>query len=233
MSDIVRYELDEDVAVVTFDDGKANVLAPDSIAALDEALDRAESEAKTLMIAGRPGRFSAGFDLSIMQGGTEAVRDLLGAGGALALRLFEFPTPVVLAVTGHALAMGAILLFGADLRIGTEGEFKVGLNEVAIGMPVPTFGVELARARLSKRHFTKAVSLAHIYDPDSAVDAGYLDEVARADDVVSVAVGHAHRLADSLNAAAFARTRINDRAAATAAIRAGLDDDLAAFTVER
>lgn len=233
MTDPVTYELDGDTAVLRFDDGKANVLSNASIRALDEALDRAEEEAAAVVLVGRPGRFSAGFDLSVMQGEPDGVRDLLGAGGELGVRLFAFPRPVVLGVTGHALAMGAILLLAADLRVGTQGEFKIGLNEVAIGMPVPSFGIELARWSLSKRHFTRAVSLATIYDPDGALDAGYLDEIARPDDLEAVAIERGHRLADGLNGAAFTMTRQLDRGAAAERIRDSISSDLESFTVNR
>jgi enoyl-CoA hydratase len=229
----VTCEIDDGVAVIRFDDGKANVLTPDSVGALNGALDQAESDAAAVALIGRPGRFSAGFDLSIMQSDPSGVRDLLGAGAELAVRLFGLPIPVVLGVTGHALAMGALLLLSADVRIGTEGEFKIGLNEVAIGMPVPRFGVELARARLTSREFTRSVSLATIYDPDGAVDAGYLDEVARSDDVAGVAVHQAKELAGRLNAPAFRATRENDRAERIDAIRTGLAADLSAFAVSQ
>jgi enoyl-CoA hydratase len=233
---IVTCEIDDGVAVIRFDDGKANVLSFDSIGALNVALDQAEAaaDAAAVAIIGRPGRFSAGFDLSVMQGGgAQGVRDLLGAGAELALRLFSSPVPVVLGVTGHALAMGALLLLSADVRVGTEGEFKIGLNEVAIGMPVPRFGVEFARARISSGQFTRAVSLATIYDPDGALDAGYLDEIARPDDVAEVAVHQAKELAGRLNGVAFRSTRQNDRAECADAIRTGLATDLAEFAVSQ
>jgi enoyl-CoA hydratase len=127
--------------------------------------------------------------------------------------------------------MGAILLLASDERIGTEGEFKIGLNEVAIGMPVPRFGVELARARLSPRHFPRAVGLAQIYDPDGAVEVGYLDEVARSDDVAEVAIQRAAGLAGSLNRVAFGMTRDNVSGELVARIRRELDEDLGAFKV--
>ena len=90
-----------------------------------------------MAIIGRPGKFSAGFDLSVMTAGPDQARDLLRAGADLALRIYTFPIPVVLGATGHALAMGAILLMAADVRIGADGPFKVGLPEVEIGMPLP------------------------------------------------------------------------------------------------
>jgi enoyl-CoA hydratase len=165
---------------LTMDDGKANALSFAMLDALNAGLDTAATAGKTVVIAGRPGRFSAGFDLSVMAAGGEDMLRLLRQGSATAERLLRFDTPVVLAVSGHALAMGALLCLSADYRLGVRGEFKIGLNEVAIGMTLPWFGVELARARLTATQFTQAVALARIYDPDAAVSAGYLDQAVDA-----------------------------------------------------
>jgi enoyl-CoA hydratase len=128
------------------------------------------------VIAGRPGKFSAGFDLSVMVQRNDDTMKLLRTGADMAARLMAFPTPVVLAVSGHALAMGAMLCLAADYRIGMRGNYKIGLNEASIGMTLPWFGVELARARLTTPHFSQSVGLARIYDADAAVVAGFLDE---------------------------------------------------------
>ena len=139
---------------------------------------------------------------------------------------------MVLGVTGHALAMGAILLLSADVRIGARGEFKIGLNEVAIGMPVPGFAVELARARLSPRHLTYAVNLATVYHPEGALASGYLDELADADQVEGASVARAQQLAEGLRPDAFRATRATLRDELTSRLRSSLQADLEAFTVE-
>ncbi|MEL7045097.1 MAG: enoyl-CoA hydratase-related protein, partial [Pseudomonadota bacterium] len=96
-------------------------------------------------------------------------------------RMLSFDTPVLLGVSGHALAMGALLCLSADYRVGVAGAYKLGLNEVAIGMTLPWFGIELAQSRLEETHLSNAVGLAHIYDPESAVEAGFLDEAVAED----------------------------------------------------
>lgn len=232
MSDSVTYELRGDVAVITMDDGKANAIGHETAAALRAGLDRARTEAKAVVIAGRPGRFSAGFDLQTMTSGDDAARELLRAGADVAIDIHGFPRPVVIAATGHALAMGAILLMAADVRIGADGPFKVGLNEVAIGMPVPRFAVELARASLQETHFTRAVNLAEVYDPTGAVAAGYLDRLVAADDVLDAAVTEAAELAGRLHPKPFALTRTNCRGASLSLISEGLAEDIATFVVE-
>jgi enoyl-CoA hydratase len=230
--DAVTYELDGSVARIRLDDGKANALSHAVIDGLDEALSRAEREgARAVVIAGRPGRFSAGFDLKIMQAGPEQARDLLRAGAELGGRIYMFPMPVVLAATGHALAMGAILLMCADVRVGARGDFKIGLNEVAIGMPVPRFVCELAIDRLSKRHLTAAVNHAHLYQGDAAVDAGFLDEATEPDHVEARALELTQELVSTLDPAAFRVTREHLRAESARRMEAGLASDVKLFEV--
>ena len=191
--DKVRYELRDGVAVVTMDDGKVNALSHEVIDALHACLERAEHEAHAVLLTGREKRLSAGFDLTVMVSSPEATRNLVTAGAELMLRLYTFPRPVVVACTGHALAAGAILLLVADTRVGAEGEFKIGLNEVAIQMTLPSFAMELARDRLSKRHFSAAVTQARIFDPVSAKDAGYLDVTAKPAVLFETALDYARR----------------------------------------
>lgn len=182
MSTLVTVQDTETHTRLTMDDGKANALSFAMLDALNAGLDSAEAAGKPVLLDGRPGKFSAGFDLSIMGGDTADMLRLLRQGADTAVRLLRFETPVVLGVTGHALAMGALLCLSADYRLGVRGPFKLGLNEVAIGMTLPWFGVELARARLEETQFTPAVALAQIYDPDGAADAGYLDKAVAAEE---------------------------------------------------
>jgi enoyl-CoA hydratase len=213
------------------DDGKANALSPRAIEHLHDALDEAERSATSVLLAGRPGRFSAGFDLSVMQEGPDEARQLVRRGAELALRIYEFPMPVVMACTGHALAMGAILLMAGDLRVGAAGDFKIGLNEVSIGMPVPVFGTELARDRLSKLHFTRAVNHAAIYSPEAAIEVGYLDEVVDGADLMAAAHERAAALGRTVVPSAFRATRVNARHTTVRYIRDTLDADLGEFEI--
>lgn len=223
----VAFELSGDVAILRFDDGKANVLSPAALAALRDALARAEKEAGAALLVGRDGRFSAGFDLSVFQeGGPAAARAMVSAGAELAVALARHPAPVVLGCTGHALAMGAVLLLAADLRVGAAGDFKIGFNEVALGMAPPLFLVELARERLSRRHLQRAVVQAEIYTPEAAADAGFLDLVVPAEELASRALEQAQRLA-ALPRAAFARARRVLRRDTLERIEASLAEDLA------
>jgi enoyl-CoA hydratase len=183
MTELVAVLENDNHVLLTLDDGKANALSFAMFDAFNAGLDAASATGKPVVIAGRPGKFSAGFDLSIMAGDRADMLRLLRRGADLAVRLLSFETPVVLAVTGHALAMGALLCLSADYRVGIRGAYKIGLNEVAIGMTLPWFGVELARARIEETQLNSAVSLAHIYDPDGAASVGYLDEAVEEADL--------------------------------------------------
>lgn len=184
----VAVTIEDQICIVTVDDGRANALSSDVLDALGAALDRAEKEeVSAVVMTGRAGRFCAGFDLSVMMAGAHERRVLVEKGAHLFLRMVEFPRPIVVACTGHALAAGAVWLSCVDWRIGADVDAKIGLNEVAIGMPLPIFALELARDRLSKRHFLAATAHARIYSPKDAVDAGWLDEVVPADQLASVA----------------------------------------------
>ena len=226
----VSYELDGSVAIIGLDDGKANAISHDLVDALHAALDWAESEARAVVIVGREGRFSAGFHLPTMTAGTDEMRGLVTAGAELLLRLYLFPRPVVVACTGHALAAGALLLLVADVRVGAAGDFKVGLNEVAIGMQLPIFAVELARDRLLPTAFTAATLGARLYGPDDAAAVGYLDRVVAPDQLVPTAREAAAELAE-LRTGAFAETKERARSTTVDFARATLAEDMASIEV--
>ncbi|HEX4906620.1 MAG TPA: crotonase/enoyl-CoA hydratase family protein [Acidimicrobiales bacterium] len=197
--------IEDGVAVVTLDDGKMNAVSHDVVDGLHAALDTALAEAGAVCIRGNGRALSAGFDLKVMGGGDlDAVVKLVNAGGELLMRLFVHPQPTVVAVNGHALAAGALLVLACDTRIASSGAAKIGLNETAIGMALPEFAYELAAARLSKRYLTRAAVQAEIFDPDGAVAAGYLDRLE--DDCVAAAMAEARALAQ-LPVAAYAGTK--------------------------
>jgi enoyl-CoA hydratase len=223
----VSLDTVDHTAVMRLDDGKANALSHSVIEQINDALDRAEADpdVRTLVIFGRPGRFSGGFDLDTMSAGPESARSLVVAGARMLVRVYGFPRPVIAGCTGHAIAAGALLLLASDLRIGVSGDAKIGLNEVAIGMPLPVFAVELARARLSRRHFTRATALATIYRPDQAVEIGFLDEVVTEAELESRVLETASEIGGRLSLSGFAATRSNDRLSTMERILASLDED--------
>lgn len=200
-------EHERTVALITLDDGKANALSQSMIADVRAALTGAEADPTCIaaVVAGREGRFSAGFDLSVMAAGDQqAVTDMVADGGELVRHFYGATIPVVAACTGHALAAGALMLLGADIRVGADGPYKVGLNEVAIGMTLPDWAYTIARERLSKRHLQRSITNARLTDPAAAVDVGFLDRVVPLEDVVSAAVEEATALA-ALDPKAYSR----------------------------
>jgi enoyl-CoA hydratase len=225
MAEPLTYSLEDKVAVVCMDDGKANALSREMIDALIAALARAEQEAGAIVLAGRPERFCAGFDLRVMMSGPEQATTLLKAGSELLMKLYASQLPLVIACTGHALAGGALVVLTGDYRIGAAGAFRIGLNEVSIGLPVPVLAMELARDRLSKRALVHATLLAQIYDPEGALAAGYLDAVAPADEVLARAKAEATRLA-ALPKKAFVGTKQRLRGATIEHIRNSLETDM-------
>jgi len=220
------YSLEGDVALITMDDGKANALSHAIIDTLNETLDRAEKEARAVVLAGRPGLFCAGFDLGPMTEGAASARALVKAGSELNMRLILHPQPVVAACTGHALAAGSLLLLSVDTRIGAHGKFKIGLNEVAIGLRLPVFAVELAHDRLCERHIVGATVEARLYSPERACEVGFLDRVVPADDTIEAALNEARTLS-KLNLKALADTKRVLRGPMVERVKATLDDDLA------
>ncbi len=225
----VSFEQDGSVAVIGLDDGKANAITTDVLSAIDDGLSQAGADhAGAVLVTGRPGRFSAGFDLSVMTSGAENMRPLVTAGAETLMRIFTSPMPVVVACTGHALAMGSLLLLAADVRIGASGEFKLGLNEVAIGMGLPIFATELARYRLTPGAFNAAL-LGEVFTPEGAVAAGYLDRVVAPDDVVSEATATARRLAE-LRTGAVAHSKQQARGAVAKLILDTLSADMSSLS---
>jgi len=210
MGNIVSYQKKDNIATITIDDGKANAVSPQFVSEVNAALDQAEGDSAVVILTGRQGKFSAGFDLSIVKKGGEARTNLSRSGAQLAVRLLGFPTPVIIACNGHSLAMGALLLLSADFRIGVEGDFKIGLNEVAIGMPLPHFGVEIARARLASTHLGRSVMNAEIYTPQGAVEAGFLDAVVPEEQLMETAMQSAQAF-NQLDMAAHYTTKLRVR----------------------
>ena len=223
---MLDYTLEGTTAVVTMDDGKANALSDAMIDKLLEALTRAEGEAAALVLAGRPDKFCAGFDLRVMMSGPANAKALLVRGSELLMRLYGARIPLVIACTGHALAGGALVVLTGDYRVGTAGDYRLGLNEVSIGLPVPVLAMELARDRLSKRALTHATLLAQIYGPEEARDVGYLDVVVPAGETLARAKTEAKRLG-ALSAGAFRGTKQRLRGATIAHIRSSMEADLA------
>jgi enoyl-CoA hydratase len=226
MGSRARIEIEDGIGWLTLDDGKVNAMSSAMLGEIATALDVAERAGAVLVLSGREGIFSAGFDLPTLQRGPEASLAMVRAGALLVARLLAFPHPVLAVCTGHAYPMGAFLLLASDVRFGAAGPFRIGLNETAIGLTVPRFAVEIARHRLTPPGFAR-VSTAALFAPEEALRLGYLDRVLEVDGLAGAAREEAERLR-ALDRPSFTATkaRINERV--LQAVRAALDEELRA-----
>ena len=228
MSTLVTYRLRDSIATITMDDGKVNALSLAMLSELDSALDRATADRAVVVLTGREGVFSAGFDLPVLRAGGTAAAKLLRAGFDLAARLLSFPTPVVVACSGHAVAMGVFLVLSGDYRIGARGPYKLTANEVAIGITVPQAAVEICRQRLTPACFNRAVILAEVFSPEDAVAAGFLDRAVPPAELAAAVSTTAAGLA-RLDLDAHAATKVRTRRLAVTALREAIDSDNAEY----
>jgi enoyl-CoA hydratase len=212
MSDLIEYELSDGIATLTLNNGKVNAVSPEVITQFHQALDRSQDDQAIIILTGRPGILSGGYDLKVMQSGVQNAIDLVAAGSGLARRMLAHPFPIIVACPGHAVAKGAFLLLSADYRVGVEGPFRIGLNEVQIGMTMHHVGIELARDRLRKSYFNRSVINAEMFDPSEAVQAGFLDVVVAPEDLMPTARAMAEQM-KKLNMTAHANTKVKVRKA--------------------
>jgi enoyl-CoA hydratase len=228
MENIVSYRLDGPVATIAMDDGKVNAMSPRMLGEVGAAFDRAEADRAVVVLTGREGVFSAGFDLPTLRaGGAESI-GMVRAGFELAERILSFPFPVVVACTGHAVAMGVFLALSGDYRVGVEGNFRLAANEVAIGLTMPYPAIEILRNRLTPSAFNRAVMLAEPFSPANAVESGFLDAVVTADELAVTARTIA-TAASTLDMAAHAASKLRARGAMLAAMRTGTDAQYSIF----
>lgn len=206
----VNYQLQDGIATLTMNDGGKNLMSPTMIQGLNQALDQAEKDQALVIITGTEGVLSAGFDLKVLKSGGKRAMGMLNGGFALTTRLLSFPTPIVIACPGHAIAMGSFLLLSGDYRIGTKGPYKIVANEVAIGLTMPATAIVVCRQRLAPAHFVRAVMQSEEYNPGTAVEAGFLDRVVEADDLAKVALETAQRLS-KLDLTAHYKTKLRTR----------------------
>lgn len=205
----ITAEVRDGIAVITVDDGKANVLTTAVLGELDDLLTRfggVGAPSAAVLLRGRPGILTGGIDLRVLEAGGAAAAEMRQAAGRLLLRVCRADLPVVVACTGHAVAAGAMLLLAADQRLGVAGDFKIGFNEVAAGMALPDLAIELARPRLAPTHLARATLGAEMFDPQRALTAGFLDDVVAADRIEAEALTAARRLA-AFDRAAYRDTK--------------------------
>lgn len=212
MTELVTYSLDDGIATLTLNNGKVNAFSHELIADFNRALDRAEADAAVVIVTGQPGILSGGYDLKVMTSGPQAAINLVAEGSTLARRMLSHPFPIIVACPGHAVAKGAFVLLSADYRIGVEGPFSIGLNEVKIGMTMHHVGITLARDRLTAPAFHRSVINAEMFTPQGALNAGFLDQVVAPEQLMGTAREVAQQL-KKLNMGAHKGTKLKVRKA--------------------
>lgn len=222
---MLNYELKDGIATITLDDGKSNALSPAMFKEINQALDQAEKDQAIVIFTGRAEIFSAGFDLKVMKKGGANALTMLKAGYSLTARVLEYPYPTITACNGHVLAMGVFLMLSCDYVIGTEGDFKVSANEVAIGLPLPRTAELMLRHRLKPGAFERAANLAEYFPVDKALDAGFFDELAKANKLMARADAKAKEFAE-LDMDAHRITKQRVRSKTITKIRRGIPLDL-------
>lgn len=224
MSTLVDYQLDNGIAIIKLNNGKVNALSPEVIQQLNAALDQATADQAVVILTGQAGILSGGYDLKVMLSGPQNALDLVAAGSTLTRRMLAHPYPIIIACPGHAVAKGAFLLLAADYRMAIEGEFKIGLNEVQIGMTMHQAGLVLARDRLAPAAFQRAVINAEMFTPQAAREAGFVDQVVAPEALLESALQVAAQL-KGLNMKAHRNTKLKARATLLADLDAAIEYD--------
>ncbi len=224
MNEVVQYKEDENYALLTIVNGKANAISHEVIDGLNSGLDSALEEDRVVILTGQPGIFSAGFDLKVMTQSPESAKELVMKGSQLSLRMLSFPKPIIVACSGHAIAKGGFLLLSADYRIGVIGDFKIGLNEVLIGMTMHHAGVAIAQGRLSEVYLNRSVNNSEIYNPTDAERAGFLDKIVPENLLLPTAIKVAE-LFSKLHKKAHAETKLKVRKSVLEALNIAIQLD--------
>lgn len=210
----IKFEITDGIALIQLDDGKKNAVTMDAAQEILAAVEKSQADANALVIAGRPGAFCAGFDMAVMTGSDQAAMMALGKlGGRIVHALYSTRQPTVAACTGHAFTVGALWLLASDTRFGEAGDFKLGMTETAVGVPLAPWSMEPLKARLSPTHFVPVVAQSQILNPESAVAAGFLDVVVPAGEAIDHAMKAAAELAQ-LPAKAYGINKLMARQAA-------------------
>ena len=193
---IATIKKEDDISIITLDDGKANVFSPEMSNQLNACLDQVDTESGCLIITGREGMFSAGLDLKTIQSGdVDRIVEMSSRAFKHLARIFSFPRPVIAACSGHGIALGTFLICCCDYRIGIKGDYMLGANEMRTNMVIPTPILELIKFRVNDSHKYRAVLGAEMYNFNQAQEAGLIDDVVEIDNLMTAAKDKAKDLA--------------------------------------
>jgi len=193
---IATLSKENDISIIKLDDGKANAFSYDMLSQVNELLKKVPRDSGALVITGREGLFSGGFDLkTLATGDMEKITKMVQLGYRLLLELFSFDRPIVAAVSGHSIALGLFVTCSADYRIAIDGKYVCQANEVRNNMDIPTQIMEIIRARVNKKYFYSAVYHSDAYSVQDSIEVGYIDEVVSEDQFMKRVMEKAKELA--------------------------------------
>jgi enoyl-CoA hydratase len=221
----VTLREDDGVVVLSIDRPPANAMDTALLRDVLEAIARiAEDPPRALVLAGRPGFFSAGADLKAVPGyGAEDQRRMVQSINAMALGVYELPCPVVGAITGHAIAGGLVLALCTDIRIASSTG-RYGLTEVKVGVPYPQAAIGVVEAELPP-HAARVLALGNqLIDAPECQRLGVFDEVVEPNEVVTRAREFAAGLA-AFPPEVYTRTKRDLRGGTVARLRAAAAED--------
>ena len=196
------------IAILKLAHGKANTMDIELCQAVIAAFDEIRtSPARAVVLTGQGGIFSAGVDLiRTSEGGPAYVRRFLPVLNAMFDTVFRFPKPVVAAINGHAIAGGCVLACCADRRLMAQGNGRIGVTELLVGLPFPALAFEIMRNVTMSRYFPKAILAGETYLCDGGEERGWIDDVVMAADLMDRAAVAAQTFA-AIPAATFAMTK--------------------------
>ena len=187
---------ENDISIIKLDDGKANAFSYEMLCQVNELLTKVPRDSGALVITGREGLFSGGFDLkTLATGDMEKITKMVQLGYRLLLELFSFDRPIVAAVSGHSIALGLFVTCSADYRIAIDGKYVCQANEVRNNMDIPTQIMEIIKARVNKKYFYPAVYHSDAYSVQESIEVGYIDEVVSEDQFMQRVMEKAKELA--------------------------------------
>jgi enoyl-CoA hydratase len=220
----MQLERQDDLAIIQIHTGKANAIGPEWLTSLHQLLDQL-GDARALLVTGYEGFFSAGLDLpSLLPLDRPAIHAFIDRFNATMLRLFEVPIPVVAAVNGHAVAGGCVLAMQADWRIMTDRACKIGLNEVPLGIGLPTVVVETLRCQVSPATLVPVALEGRLVGPEEALRLGLVHEVVPAAQLLTRALARARELA-ALPPSATRQVKTSIRRAVSELVRSHQAED--------
>lgn len=204
-----------------------NALSPELIVALRQAIQAAPGDgARAIVLSGAPGRFSGGLDVPLLLTlDRPAMAALWRAFYALLGAIASSPVPIASAITGHAPAGGTVLAMFCDWRVMAEGDYKIGFNEVQVGLPIPPVIWVGARRLLGLRPAEQLAVSGRLLASREALAVGLVDEVVPIEQVVERATSWCERLL-ALPPQAMTTTRRLARADLVAVFEANLEPEL-------